>query len=200
MNNFSPADLFAGGGKSLPGAAAATDTQPFSGNGFVFAHNGAIEISAEIKTTLGKYEKFVKGVTDSEVLFWQVMKMLDAYGDPALALEMAVEEIKTVWLSVKDRHPGEKAPYRGLGIFLSDGKALWVLCNYPAHAEKNALMAPGCKFGRIAWRRDAQKIIFSSEPLDSGSWRKMSGLQIAEARLGANGVTLKIKTLARGDK
>ena len=200
MNNFSPADLFAGGGKSLPGAAAATDTQPFSGNGFVFAHNGAIEISAEIKTTLGKYEKFVKGVTDSEVLFWQVMKMLDAYGDPALALEMAVEEIKTVWLSVKDRHPGEKAPYRGLGIFLSDGKALWVLCHYPAHAEKNALMAPGCKFGRIAWRRDAQKIIFSSEPLDSGSWRKMSGLQIAEARLGANGVTLKIKTLARGDK
>ena len=78
--------------KKLLGAA---NTQPFSGNGFVFAHNGTLEIPAEIKTTLGKYEKFVTGVNDSEVLFWQLMKLLDAYGDPSLALEMAAEEIKT---------------------------------------------------------------------------------------------------------
>ncbi len=175
------------------------NTQPFSGNGFVFAHNGTLEIPAEIKTTLGKYERFVKGVNDSEVLFWQIMKMLDAYGNPALALEMAAEETRTVWLSVKDRYPEKKNPYHGLNIFLSDGKALWVLCHYPGAAKKEALMTPGWEFGRIAWKKDSQKVIFASEPLDSGPWRKMSDWQIAEARLNGGSVTLKIKTLSRFD-
>lgn len=176
------------------------NTQPFSGNGFVFAHNGTLEIPSEIKSALGKYEKFVKGVNDSEVLFWQVMKMLDAYGDPALALEMAVEETKTVWLSVKGRYPGKKNPYRGLNIFLSDGKTLLVLCHYPADSKKEALMTPGWEFGRIAWRRDAGKVVFSSEPLDGGRWNKMSDLEIAEARLGGGGVGLKFKNIGRSSK
>ena len=175
----------------------AVNTQPFSGNGFVFAHNGILEIPAEIKTTLGRYKKFIKGVNDSEILFWQIMKMLDAYGDPALALEMAAEEIRTVWLSVKDRYPGKKAPYHGLNIFLSDGSALWVFCHYPSYPKERALLAPGWEFGRIAWRKDAQKVIFASEPLDEGQWRKMPDLRIAEARLNGGGVTLKIKTLGR---
>ncbi|MEI7482568.1 MAG: class II glutamine amidotransferase [Elusimicrobiota bacterium] len=175
------------------------NTQPFSGNGFVFAHNGTLEIPAEIKTTLGKYERFVKGVNDSEVLFWQIMKMLDAYGDPALALEMAAEETRTVWLSVKDRYPKKKNPYHGLNIFLSDGKALWALCHYPANAKKEALMTPGWEFGRIAWKKDSKKIIFASEPLDAGPWHKMSDWQIAEARMNGGSITLKIKTLNRFD-
>ena len=183
--------------KELLGAANA---QPFGGNGFVFSHNGTLEIPAEIRSALGKYGKFVKGLNDSEVLFWQIMKLLDAYGDPALALEMAISETRTVWLSVKDRYPGKDAPFRGLNIFLSDGKALWVLCNYPAGPKKTALLTPGWEFGRIAWRKDAEKVIFSSEPLDGGPWSKMSDMQLAEARLNGGGVTLKIKQLARGYK
>ena len=178
----------------------AENTQPFSGNGFVFAHNGTLEIPSEIKSALGKYERFVKGVNDSEVLFWQVMKMLDAYGDPALALEMAAEETKTVWLSVRDRYPGKKSPYRGLNVFLSDGKALWVLCHYVPDSDKKALMTPGWEFGRIAWKRDAGKVVFSSEPLDDGHWNKMSDLEIAEARLSGKGVDLKFKNIQRGSK
>ncbi|MFA6433089.1 MAG: class II glutamine amidotransferase [Elusimicrobiales bacterium] len=170
-------------------------TQPFSGNGFVFSHNGTLEIPAEIRSTLGKYEKFVAGDNDSEVLFWQLMKMLDAYGDPATALEMAVKEIRTVWLSVRDRHPRKKTPYNGLNIFLSDGRALWVLCHFTGAAGKEALMTPGWKSGSIAWRKDAGKAIFASEPLDDGPWREMSDPQLAEARLDGKNVTLKMKTL-----
>lgn len=180
----------------------AENTQPFSGNGFVFAHNGTLEIPSEIKSVLGKYEKFVKGVNDSEVLFWQVMKMLDAYGDPALALEMAVEETRTVWLSCKGRYPAKKHPYRGLNVFLSDGRTLWVLCHYAPDSDKKALMTPGWEFGRIAWRKDAGKVIFASEPLDGGRWNKMSDLEIAEASLGGKGVDLKLINIKqrRGSK
>jgi hypothetical protein len=213
-NYYNPADLQARGIGSLPGQAcavkgsgqadgrgaafySAADIKPFSGNGFIFAHNGVLEIPAEIKTTLGKYEKLVKGVNGPQILFWQIMKMLDAYGDPALALEMAVEETKTVWFSVKGRYPGKKAPYRGLNIFLSDGGALWVLSHYQAGAKNEALMPRGWESGQIAWKKDDQKIIFLSEPPDDGPWRTMSDLQIAEARLNGGGVTLKIKTLER---
>jgi predicted glutamine amidotransferase len=174
------------------------NTQPFHANGFVFAHNGTLEIPEEIKTTLGKYEKFVRGINDSEILFWQVMKMLDAYGAPAQALEMAVEEIKTVWLSCKNLHSEKKAPYRGLNIFLSNGKSLWVLCHF--RSELRALMTPGWESGRIAWRKDEHQVVFSSEPLDRGAWNKMSDLDIAEAALTGSGVSLNITNIGKGSK
>lgn len=173
------------------------NTQPFSAGNFVFAHNGTLFIKDEIKSLLGKYAAKVKGSNDSEVLFWQVMKMLDAYGSPEAALEAALDEILTVWISCRDKYPDRPAPYRGLNIFLASPGSLTVLCHYQPHKEgsKKALLTPGWEFGRMAWRREKSRVIFSSEPADGGAWRKMNDPEIASASVRSGELLLSFKRI-----
>jgi predicted glutamine amidotransferase len=173
------------------------NTQPFCGNGFAFAHNGTLYIPGEIKTALGKYAGFVKGTNDSEVLFWQIMKMLDAYGTAELALEMALDEINTVWLSCKKDYPHLNAPYRGLNIMLADKKNLWTLCHFPGNPARRALLTPGWEFGRLAWRREKHAFVFSSEPLDGGGWNKLSDLELVRTSLSNGKLVMKLNKIAR---
>ncbi len=178
------------------GLVSRANTQPFSADGLVFAHNGTLFIKDEIRSLLGKYASRVKGTNDSEVLFWQTVKMLDAYGSPETALEMALDEIRTVWLSCRDGYPGRRAPYLGLNLFLASRDSLTVLCHSPAKKEKGALLTRGWEYGRIAWRRERNRVVFSSEPADAGpGWKKMddSGLARAEARGGK--IVLSFKKL-----
>lgn len=178
------------------------NTQPFTGRGLIFAHNGTLFIKDEIKSLLGKYATEVKGRNDSEILFWQTVKMLDIYGSPLKALEMTLDEIRTVWLSCKGRYPGREGPYRGLNIFLAQKNSLTVLCHYPGvrgkaggagvPGGKAALMTPGWDFGSIAWRREGGRVVFSSEPADARpGWRAMADLQLAHAELVDGKVELK---------
>jgi predicted glutamine amidotransferase len=174
------------------------NTQPFSADGYVFAHNGTLFIKDEIRSLLGGYAAKVKGTNDSEVLFWQVRKMLDAYGTPEAALEAALDEIRTVWISCRDKYPGRPSPYRGLNIFLASPGSLTVLCHYQLHKEgsKTALLTPGWEFGRMAWRREKDRVIFSSEPADAGpGWKKMDDPAIASARLAGGNLSLSFKRI-----
>jgi predicted glutamine amidotransferase len=174
---------------------SAANTQPFCRGALAFAHNGTLFIKDEIKSLLGKYEAEVKGDNDSEVLFWQVVKMLDAYGTPQMALEMALDEIRTVWISCKDKHPGRKAPYLGLNMFLASDDSLTVLCHAPRRTRKDALLTPGWEFGRVAWRKEPGRVVFSSEPADSGPWKKMNDPEIAHATIRGGKIELAFKRI-----
>ena len=174
------------------------NTQPFSADGLIFAHNGTLFIKDEIRALLGKYASKVKWTNDSEVLFWQAVKMLDAYGSPEAALEMALDEIRTVWISCRDRYPGRPAPYRGLNMFLASPGSLTVLCHYQLKKEggKGALLTPGWQFGRVAWRRDKDGVAFSSEPADErAGWKKMNDPEIASARTAGGKIRLSFKRI-----
>lgn len=186
---------------SAPGVPKAAqvrpeNTQPFSAAGLVFAHNGTLYIKDEIRSLLGGYAARIKGTNDSEVLFWQVMKMLDAYGSPAAALEAALDEIRTVWVSCRDKYPGRKDPYLGLNLFLASKDSLTVLCHAPRRKPSPALLTPGWEYGRVAWRREAGRVAFSSEPADGGTWRKMNDPEIASARLAGGRLELTFKRIS----
>ena len=175
---------------------SAANTQPFSCGGLAFAHNGTLFIKDEIRSLLGKYAAKVKGSNDSEVLFWQVVKMLDAYGTPEAALEMALDEIRTVWISCRDKYPGRAAPYLGLNMFLASADSLTVLCHAPRKTRKDALLTPGWEFGRVAWRREPGRVVFSSEPADAGpGWKKMNDPEIARARINGGKIELSFKRI-----
>lgn len=171
------------------------NTQPFRAGGLAFAHNGTLFIKDEIRSLLGGYADKVKGSNDSEVLFWQTVKMLDAYGTPELALEMALDEIRTVWVSCKGKYPGREAPYLGLNMFLASANSLTVLCHAPRKTPKDALLTPGWEFGRVAWRREPGRVVFSSEPADGGTWKKMNDPEIASAKLSGGKIGLSFKRI-----
>lgn len=170
------------------------NNHPFAGEGLLFAHNGTLNICPEIRENLGAYAARLRGSSDSEVLFWQIVKMLDAYGDLALAVEMALDEIWTVWGSCAGDRPGVEAPYRGLNVFVSDGTRLCALCHYPLRKKKSSLMTPGWDWGEIAWRASPEGAVFSSEPLDAGPWRRLREGELADAVISGG----KIKVSVRG--
>ncbi len=185
-------------GLSRAALISRANAQPFSAGGLLFAHNGTLFIKDEIRSLLGKYAAKVKGNNDSEVLFWQAVKMLDAYGCPEAALEASLDEIRTVWVSCGDKYPGRQAPYRGLNLFLASKDSLTVLCHYQQQKEggKPALLTPGWEFGRIAWRLEAGRAVFSSEPADGGpGWKKMNDPEIASARLAGGKIELRFKRI-----
>ncbi|MEK7721448.1 MAG: class II glutamine amidotransferase [Elusimicrobiota bacterium] len=182
----------------LPKAGLITrnNTQPFSADGLIFAHNGALFIKDEIRALLGKYASKIKGTNDSEVLFWQLIKMLDAYGSPGAALEMALDEIRTVWISCRDKYPERAAPYLGLNLFLASRNSLTVLCHSPTKKKISALLTPGWQFGRVAWRREKDRVVFSSEPADAGpGWEKMNDPEIARAEARDGKILLDLKRI-----
>lgn len=169
---------------------------PFSGEGLLLAHNGTLNICSEIRENLGAYAARLRGTTDSEILFWQIVKMRDAYGDLALAVEMAIDEIWTVWGSCAGDRPGVKAPYRGLNIFVSDGSRLCALSHYPLKEKKRSLMTPGWDWGEIAWRTSPDGAVFSSEPLDAGPWRRLREGELADAALSGGKVKISVRGIA----
>ena len=169
------------------------NTQPFSAGGFLFAHNGTLFIKDEIRSLLGAYAARVKGNNDSEVLFWQAVKMLDAYGEPAMALRMALDEILTVWVSCRDKYPDRPEPYKGLNLFLASAESLTVLCHGSRQKGKGkpALLTPGWEAGRIAWRQEGGRAVFSSEPADDKpGWKKMDDPSVASARLAGGKIKI----------
>ncbi len=172
------------------------NNHPFAGEGLLFAHNGTLNICPEIRENLGSYAARLRGDSDSEVLFWQIVKMRDAYGDLALAVEMALDEIWTVWGSCAGDRPGVKAPYRGLNILVSDGSRLCVLCHYPLKKKKSSLLTPGWDWGEIAWRTSPGGAVFSSEPLDAGPWRRLREGEMADAALSGGKIKISVRAIA----
>jgi len=162
------------------------NSQPFFLDNIVFAHNGTLFICDEIYSNLGKYKKYVKGVNDSEILFWEFIKILEAYGDISVALKMLKDEIKTVWFSIeKDlKNKGINTPYRGLNIFVSDGNELFAMEDYELKPQKYSIMTHRWKWGKYALKRENGKIIIASEPCDNSQWEKA---QMPIITMGKNG-------------
>ncbi len=153
---------------------------PVSAGGLSLAHTGELVIRREIRSLLGAYSARVKGNSDGEVLFWQVRKMMDAYGSPGTALEMALDEMRTVWISCRADHPGARAPYRGLSLFLASPDSVAVLCGAP---------------GAAAWRAAPGETLFSTAPAGPG-WKPMEDAQIACARLEGGRVKMTFRKVA----
>jgi predicted glutamine amidotransferase len=171
------------------------NSHPFQAEGLLFAHNGTLGIAAEVRENLGYRAGRLRGGSDSEILFRQIIKMRDAYGDLALAVEMALDEIWTIWGSCSGDRRDLKAPYRGLNLFVSDGSRLCVLCHYPGAEKKRSLLTPGWGWGRIAWKTVPGGALFSSEPLDAGRWRGLGNGQLAEAVLKDGGIKISVRGL-----
>ncbi|MEF3280762.1 MAG: class II glutamine amidotransferase [Elusimicrobiota bacterium] len=164
------------------------NTQPFSAGNIIFAHNGTLSIVDEIYSNLGSYSKYVRGVNDSEILFWNFIKHLDSYGDIKKALIMVRDEINTVWVSVRKDYSDINTPYKGLNIFVSDGKSFYALCDFAMKKEIYSIMTPGWEYGKMALKRENKMVIISSEPTDNSKWTKIDNLSVIEV----NNLSIKL--------
>ena len=102
------------------------NSQPFLHGSTMFAHNGSIQFPRETRAFLGEYESMVKGVNDSEVLFWLLIRHLDSATDPVEAFDGTVADLVRVW---RDKGSPDGGPYTGLNVIFSRGpNELWAFC------------------------------------------------------------------------
>jgi hypothetical protein len=151
---------------------ALENSQPFLYGSTIFAHNGMIPFPRETRAFLGEYEPMVKGVNDSEVLFWLLVRHLEAATDPVEAFDGTVADLVRVW---RDKGSPDGGPYTGLNVVLSRGpNELWAFCQ--SLGEHGPGMLDRTRpYYQMTYLADAKQLVVGSEPFDSTrhDWRPL---------------------------
>jgi predicted glutamine amidotransferase len=113
------------------------NSQPFNHGRFLFAHNGTINIPDEVAELLGDYRAMVRGINDSEIYFWYLVKQLEAGNEISTALIDFEDTLQDLWGMYSVRHPDKKRPYVGLNAIISDGEKLYAYCRYSKEDERS---------------------------------------------------------------
>jgi predicted glutamine amidotransferase len=149
------------------------NTQPFVHASTIFAHNGAIPFPRETRACLGEYESKLRGVNDSEVLFWLLVRHLDDAQDPVQAYSRTVADLVRVW---KDEGSPKTGPYTGLNVVFSRGpNELWAFC-HSLGEHGPGLLDRNRPYYEMAYVSDAKQLVVGSEPFDSTrkDWRTLA--------------------------
>jgi predicted glutamine amidotransferase len=157
------------------------NTQPFMHGGYLFAHNGMISLPRETRARLGRFESNVRGVNDSEVLFWLFAKHVEEAGDPLAAYSRVRAELREVW---EEAEPRPTRPFSGLNILFARGpNELWAFCSSLGD-HGSSLTDPDRPYYEMAYRTDTKELIVGSEPFDRGrsDWRTLSNGQYLVGR------------------
>ncbi len=161
-------------GLARPKLLRIENTQPFTFKNYIFAHNGTLNIPREVMETLGPWRERVKGVNDSEVLFWLLVNFLDDSRDFKTAFGKMIRHIETVWKKV-EKKPGTE-PFTGLNVIFCDGTSLYAACHCRTVPRKksDSLCTRGWPFWRMCYRKAPGQVWVASEPLDQkNNWEPL---------------------------
>lgn len=163
------------------------NSQPFWYKNTIFAHNGWIGLPTETKRYLGKYSKMPKGVNDSEVFFYLLLKSMDDEKDVVGGYETSMVTLNKVW---EEEGRPKSGSFGGLNVILSRSpNELWAFCYYKGDF--------GCSLGggkrpyyEMCYTEKRGDLIVASEPMGGkpASWSRIKAGQYLKASLGKSGL------------
>ncbi|HYK92435.1 MAG TPA: class II glutamine amidotransferase [Thermoplasmata archaeon] len=157
------------------------NSQPFSYHSYLFAHNGHLPHPRETRPLLGRFESEIRGVNDSEVLFWLLVKHVEALGDPLAAYSQTVGDLWRVWEETGRTVP---EPYSGLNVVFTRGpNELWAFCHWRGE-HGGGLLDDRRPYYQMAYSADAKLCVVGSEPFDSTrrDWKSLQNGEYLVAR------------------
>jgi predicted glutamine amidotransferase len=161
------------------------NAQPFLDGRWVFVHNGSIPFPDDAARFLGAWRKKVRGLNDSEVLFWLIRKEMDRSGSVRRALSRVRTILREVHRrSIRKNPEGAASFHGGINILLSDGVRLWAYAETPPSpraGRTKSLCSPEWPYYRMAFLPEADRVIVASEPLWRGArWRALNSGELLE--------------------
>ena len=162
------------------------NSQPFSYRNYVFAHNGVINLPDEIATLLGDWRFNIRGLNDSEVYFWYIMREITRGKTLSEALKSFQEDLLRVWLENRERYPNKDRPYIGLNIIFSDGEKLYAYCKYD---EERDIGAASLCYGdqpalQMVYIHDSTRLVIASEKTNrEEEWKPLKSGQLIVGRI-----------------
>lgn len=160
------------------------NSQPFGTHETLFAHNGSIPFPRETRPYLGVHERDVRGVNDSEVLFWLLERHTEETGDPLRGYTQAVDDLVRVW---KDVGRPAIAPFSGLNVLYAPGPDdLWAFCAWTGD-RGTGFFDPHRRYYEMAYQAAPHRVVVGSEPFDGerSGWHSLaSGTYLHAHRTG----------------
>ena len=158
------------------------NSQPFDTHTVLFAHNGAIPFPRETRPLLGVHEDRPRGVNDSEVLFWLLVRHFEETNDLLRSYVRTVEDLVRVWQGL--RRP-KVAAFSGLNVLFAPGpQELWAFCLWTGDHGAGLLDASR-RYYEMAYRATPHRFLVGSEPFDGerSGWSSMpSGTYVRAVR------------------
>ncbi len=145
------------------------NSQPFETHAVLFAHNGSIPFPRETRPYLGVHEANVKGVNDSEVLFWLLERHIEETGDPLRGFFHAADDLLRVW---RDVGRPATAPYAALNVLYARGpEELWAFCAWTGEHGGHFYDASR-PYYEMTYAATPHRVVVGSEPFDAtpGTW------------------------------
>jgi predicted glutamine amidotransferase len=160
------------------------NSQPFETHTILFAHNGSIPFPTETRPFTGVHENKIRGVNDSEVLFWLLVRNTLEHDDPLVGYVRTVEDLYRIWEA-----EGRPAipPFSGLNVLFSRGPdELFAFCLSTGN-HGTGLLDSHRRYYEMAYLPAPHRLIVGSEPFDHehGAWRNLgNGQYLAAHREG----------------
>ena len=143
------------------GNSTTKNAHPFIYKDWIFEHNGGVDRNNLINHLNSDFKSSLTSETDSEVLFYLIMQMLEEKGDILTAIKESVKIIK-------------KYPYRALNFILSDGESVYVFRDIsPKHMDKK-------EYYCLNYITIGNEVIISSDPLTHDKWISVSVGELLE--------------------
>jgi predicted glutamine amidotransferase len=173
---------------------ALENSQPFESHTTLFAHNGSIPFPNETRPFLGVHESKVRGVNDSEVLFWLLVRNTEETGDPLVGYLRTIEDLVRVWQGLK-RPP--VPPFSGLNVLFSRGPdELWAFCLWTGD-HGTGLLDVARRYYEMAFQATPHRVLVGSEPFDGarGVWQSLASGTYLVARRTQGHIEFKTSKL-----
>ncbi len=149
------------------------NSQPFDSHAAIFAHNGAIPFPRETRPFLGVHEGQVRGINDSEVLFWLLVRNSEEVRDPLRGYVQTVEDLVRVWQGLgRPKGPA----FSGLNVlFAPSPTELWAFCLWTGEHGPGLLDPSRCYY-EMAYQATPHRLVVGSEPFDGekGTWQSLT--------------------------
>lgn len=129
----------------------------------MFAHNGTITIPDDAATSLDEWKGRLRGVNDSEVYFWFVVKEMTGGASFLEAIGRFGELLSFLWQRTGGKLSYQR-PYIGLNALFSDGESLYAYCKYDSEDEsKLSLCLKDQPAFEMSYLADSARLVVASE-------------------------------------
>ena len=152
------------------------NSQPFTYGRYIFAHNGAILIPDEVIAYLGEWGSKVRGLNDSEVYFWFLVREIEERkATLPEALKSFQRALSSLWEKHREDHPNFNRPYRGLNLVFSDGERLYAYAKYEdGKAASKSLCFKDQPALQMSYIASPNRLVVSSEKTNrEDPWRPL---------------------------
>jgi predicted glutamine amidotransferase len=166
------------------------NSQPFDTHTILFAHNGSIPFPTETRPFLGVHESKVRGVNDSEVLFWLLVRNTEETRDPLVGYTRTVEDLVRVWEAMGKP---EIPPFSGLNVIFSRGPdELWAFSQWTGN-HGGGFYDESRPYFEMTYAATPHRVVVGSEPFDGqpATWKPIPAGTYLSARRENRHVTVK---------